>query len=523
MYKRRLLTLVSTASVICLTTLMLFAQEVNYPDTIVANLKRLESATEKVTYLNESAYKLRTSEPALALALAHKAKTFSGDDQILIGNTNITLAQLLSYTGETDSAELLLKEARQIFLTANDSTQLAKSYFELGTLYYKKSKDSLSLDNFFTALSMFQALNNLRGQAFVYNNLSNLVVYMGDIEGAIDYTLKSIDLKKQLGEEALLGSSYHNLGRFYYRLDNMDLAINYFRMSVRVNKKYNNIKGLASTYNSLAGIQLKLKQNDSAIFYHQEAIAMDRQLHDMPGLANDVLSLADSYFELGDFKKAAQYSLEALTYAEEPRLIRDTRQVVAQSYQGMGDYQKALEYYQLYMSLNDSLTNADRQESIDELREKYEAEEKQKEIILLARENEIAGLELDKTRSQLYLALAAVVLVVGGAFVFIWNTQLKRKLLNEEITNLRNQLNLLLAPGDSQEDLSIEAVNSKLTAPLTEREFEILRLAVSDMNNKEIAETVFLSVHTVKFHLSKIYEKLGVNDRQAALKFIATK
>jgi ATP/maltotriose-dependent transcriptional regulator MalT len=243
----------------------------------------------------------------------------------------------------------------------------------------------------------------------------------------------------------------------------------------------------------------------------------------MPGLANDVLSLADSYFELGDFKKAAQYSLEALTYAEEPRLIRDTRQVVAQSYQGMGDYQKALEYYQLYMSLNDSLTNADRQESIDELREKYEAEEKQKEIILLARENEIAGLELDKTRSQLYLALAAVVLVVGGAFVFIWNTQLKRKLLNEEITNLRNQLNLLLAPGDSQEDLSIEAVNSKLTAPLTEREFEILRLAVSDMNNKEIAETVFLSVHTVKFHLSKIYEKLGVNDRQAALKFIATK
>jgi DNA-binding CsgD family transcriptional regulator len=523
MYKRRLLTLVSTASVICLTTLMLFAQEANYPDTIAAKLKRLESAAEKVTYLNEAAYQLRTSEPALALTLARKAKTLSEDDQLLVGKTNITLAQLLLYTGETDSAEFLLKEASRIFLTVNDSAQLAKSYFELGTLYYYESKDSLALENFFKALPMLQTMNDLRGLAFLYNNLSNLVSYMDDAEGAIDYMLKAIDLKMQLGEEALLGTSYHNLGRLYYRLGNVDMAINYFRMSLRVKKKYNNIKGLASTYNSLAGIQLKLKRNDSAIFYHQEAIAIDRQLQDMPGLANDVLSLADSYFELGNFKKAAQYSLEALTYAEEPRLIRDARQVVAESYQRMGDYQKALEYYQLYMSLHDSLTNADRQKSIDELREKYEAEEKQKEIMLLAKENEIAGLELDKARSQLYLALAAVALVVGGAFVFIWNTQLKRKLLNEEITNLRNQLNLLLAPGDSQEDLSIEAVNSKLTAPLTEREFEILRLAVSDMNNKEIAETVFLSVHTVKFHLSKIYEKLGVNDRQAALKFIAIK
>tara|TARA_R110001606_G_C15403849_1_gene653775 strand:+ start:11139 stop:12710 length:1572 start_codon:yes stop_codon:yes gene_type:complete len=523
MYKRRLLTLACLPAVICLVSFSSFGQTETIPDSVMAQLSGLTSIREKVTYLNEVAYAFRTSEPAIAFRLARRARMLADDDEWLTGRTNITLAQLLLYTGEMDSAEVLLKEASKIFLEQEDSTLLAQSFFELGTLYYYQSKDSLALENFFKALPMFQALKNVRGQAFIYNNLSNLVSYMDDTEGAIDYMLKSIDLKMQLGDEALLGTSYHNLGRLYYRLDNLDMAINYFRMSLRVKKKYNNIKGLATTYNSLAGIQLKLKRNDSAIFYHQEAIAIDRQLQDTLGLANDVLSLADTYLELGNFSRAVQYSVEALSYAQEPRLVRDTRQVVAQSYQGVGDYRKALEYYQLYMSLNDSLTNADRQKSIDELREKYETEEKQKEIILLARENEIAGLELDKTRSQLYLALAAVVLVVGGAFVFVWNTQLKRKLLNEEITNLRNQLNLLLAPGDSQGELSMEVVNGKLTSPLTEREFEILRLAVSDMNNKEIAETVFLSVHTVKFHLSKIYEKLGVNDRQAALKFIATK
>ena len=52
-----------------------------------------------------------------------------------------------------------------------------------------------------------------------------------------------------------------------------------------------------------------------------------------------------------------------------------------------------------------------------------------------------------------------------------------------------------------------------LIKPLTDREFEILRLIVLGKNNKEIANELFISVHTAKAHVSSILEKFSVEDR----------
>ena len=46
-------------------------------------------------------------------------------------------------------------------------------------------------------------------------------------------------------------------------------------------------------------------------------------------------------------------------------------------------------------------------------------------------------------------------------------------------------------------------------APLTEREMEILRLLCKHMTNKEIAEELFISEHTVKYHKSNMLAKTG--------------
>lgn len=44
---------------------------------------------------------------------------------------------------------------------------------------------------------------------------------------------------------------------------------------------------------------------------------------------------------------------------------------------------------------------------------------------------------------------------------------------------------------------------------LTEREREVLQLMAKGMNNKQIAETLSITTHTVKFHTGNIYSKLG--------------
>lgn len=53
---------------------------------------------------------------------------------------------------------------------------------------------------------------------------------------------------------------------------------------------------------------------------------------------------------------------------------------------------------------------------------------------------------------------------------------------------------------------------------LTNREYEVLTLIAEGLNNKEIADKLFISEKTVKNHVSSIFKKLDVNDRiQAAI------
>ncbi|TVY05551.1 response regulator [Paenibacillus cremeus] len=53
---------------------------------------------------------------------------------------------------------------------------------------------------------------------------------------------------------------------------------------------------------------------------------------------------------------------------------------------------------------------------------------------------------------------------------------------------------------------------------LTEREMEVLRLIAAGKSNQDVADELFIGVKTVKFHVTNILAKLGVEDRtQAAI------
>jgi LuxR family maltose regulon positive regulatory protein len=55
-----------------------------------------------------------------------------------------------------------------------------------------------------------------------------------------------------------------------------------------------------------------------------------------------------------------------------------------------------------------------------------------------------------------------------------------------------------------------------LVDPLTERELDVLRFLPSRLTIREIADELFVSVNTLKFHLRMIYRKLGVGSRAEA-------
>ncbi len=59
--------------------------------------------------------------------------------------------------------------------------------------------------------------------------------------------------------------------------------------------------------------------------------------------------------------------------------------------------------------------------------------------------------------------------------------------------------------------------NIDLVDPLTSREIEILQLLALGLTNKQIAARLKISAHTVKFHVSAIFSKLGTNNRVEAV------
>ncbi|MCL4562065.1 MAG: LuxR C-terminal-related transcriptional regulator [Chloroflexi bacterium] len=65
---------------------------------------------------------------------------------------------------------------------------------------------------------------------------------------------------------------------------------------------------------------------------------------------------------------------------------------------------------------------------------------------------------------------------------------------------------------------SVRNQRSTLIEPLSERELEVLKLLRSELSGPEIAQQLIISLHTLRTHTNNIYNKLGVNNRRAAVR-----
>jgi LuxR family transcriptional regulator, maltose regulon positive regulatory protein len=77
---------------------------------------------------------------------------------------------------------------------------------------------------------------------------------------------------------------------------------------------------------------------------------------------------------------------------------------------------------------------------------------------------------------------------------------------------------LLAAFGKQQEVRSSSSVLHPLVEPLSDRELEVLKLLATELSGPEIAHQLIVSLNTLRTHTKSIFNKLGVNNRRAAVR-----
>jgi DNA-binding NarL/FixJ family response regulator len=119
-----------------------------------------------------------------------------------------------------------------------------------------------------------------------------------------------------------------------------------------------------------------------------------------------------------------------------------------------------------------------------------------------------------------YLKLSAFIEMAIITFAIVYRMKimsLKQHKMREEMNQYLSEISFL---SEELEKNQIAQENIFTKFNLTTRESEILDSIADGKSNKEIAEELFISINTVKFHVKKIYEKLEVSNSREASKII---
>jgi LuxR family transcriptional regulator, maltose regulon positive regulatory protein len=113
----------------------------------------------------------------------------------------------------------------------------------------------------------------------------------------------------------------------------------------------------------------------------------------------------------------------------------------------------------------------------------------------------------------------------GYVRIFVNEGEAMRLLLENQSRNrdhpLSDYVDILLAaftqPLAAQKSASVPQ-KSGLIEPLSERELEVLKLLRTELSGPEIAGQLIVSPNTFRTHTKNIFNKLGVNNRRAAVR-----
>lgn len=322
----------------------------------------------------------------------------------------------------------------------------------LGNVYAFMEEYDQSLAQFNEILAYAQNVRYPELEAKTLKNIADVQQLQQDFPEALNTLKTALDIQRRIEDQENEANSLHAIGLLYFKMGEHNRAFENYRVALNIwNKQSSNEEGLAKTYHALAKYYLEKQEPKNA------------------------LSNANS-------------SLNNAQKSQNQELIKNSYQLLSTCYKSLGAFQKAFEYQELYMALEDFIQKEKIDRSILKMQNRYLINQKQNTIDKLEFDRIQNDFALEKeTRSKNFIRILLFIalIFVIGIFFFYVNQRKNNKQLEAAKAKVQVQ-NIELQEANATKDKFFSIIGHDLKGPLNSlTSFSNLLMNHTDSLSKE--------------------------------------
>ncbi len=302
--------------------------------------------------------------------------------------------------------------------------------------------------------------------AIYYTKISSLYYGLKQFDKALQYDKLSLSVFLDENNEESIAWALLYVCQDFIQLNQMDSSLLYLANAKPIVFRINNHRLNYEYYDKLGTISSKQNDYRTAINYHEKALAEAKSENYKFRALSTQRAIGFCYVRLGEYDAARKILMIALpaaisgNYAEEKMKILQELVTVEEK---TNNTNKALNYLKQVLQLRDSINLDNSKKAVAEIENKYQAAEKEKEILKLNADKQIQVLSLKQKSTLNYVLIGslAAILIVG----FLGYRNLRHR---QQLAKQQDELHLQRI-GELEKDRQLVAVDSILKGQEEER------------------------------------------------------
>lgn len=408
-------------------------------DSLIAELKKNISDTSKLKILSDLCWNYCASdlEKANNFALIQLELAQKISNQKYIAQANNDLGIIFLKKSKFNKALEYNKIALAIRLKLKSDLDVASSHSKISYCYHEMGNYLNSLDAALKALSIYVRLKNKIYEAYTLNNICSINCNLKNYTNLRKYAQQSytiaIQFKDKRGEAIALNyfaAACNGEGKFDEAIKKQTLALKLFQ-------EIGDSSAMSAAYNNI-GLFYHLNSNyKEAIPNFILAINIAEKTHDINSEALDNNNIANTYLNLKEYTLCEKH----LKKAQQLSSLQSLTDLLKMVYKSFGDLysktnrgEKAIQYFNRFTQLQDSLYSIETAKQFSEMNVKYETEKKENENKILLNENELKTMQLSKSFIIQLSLIIGIIMICVVFYLLNMRSKLKhRQFLDAEL------------------------------------------------------------------------------------------